>query len=84
MRLMQRNKLITFVNSLNILQEKMFRRMAFQARLDKNLRSVGIDINDIDPTKIPAAALEDAVEHALDISFASSGGQVARWLQEVF
>ena len=78
------NKLITFVNGLNILQEKMFRRMAFQARLDKNLRSVGIDINDIDPTKIPAAALEDAVEHALEISFASSGGKVARQIQEAF
>ena len=78
------NKLITFVNGLNILQEKMFRRMAFQARLDKNLRSVGIDVNDIDPTKIPAAALEDAVEHALEISFASSGGKVARQIQEGF
>jgi len=78
------NKLITFVNGLNILQEKMFRRMAFQARLDKNLRSVGINIDDIDPTKIPAAALEDAVEHALEISFASSGGKVARQIQEAF
>jgi len=78
------NKLVTFVNGLNILQEKMFRRMAFQARLDKNLRSVGIDINDIDPTKIPAAVLEDAVEHALEISFASSGGRVARQIQEGF
>ena len=78
------NKLIKFVNGLNILQEKMFRRMAFQARLDKNLRSVGIDINDIDPTKIPAAVLEDAVEHALEISFASSGGRVARQIQEGF
>ena len=78
------NKLITFVNGLNILQEKMFRRMAFQARLDKNLRSVGIDVNDIDPSKIPAAAMEDAVEHALEISFASSGGKVARQIQEAF
>ena len=78
------NKLITFVNGLNILQEKMFRRMAFQARLDKNLRSAGIDIDNIDPTKIPAAALEDAVEHALEISFASSGGPVARQIQEAF
>jgi len=78
------NKLVTFVNGLNILQEKMFRRMAFQARLDKNLRSAGINIDDIDPSKIPAAALEDAVEHALEISFASSGGKVAREIQEAF
>jgi len=78
------NKLVTFVNTLNILQEKMFRRMAFQARLDKNLRSAGIDINDIDPSKIPAAALEDAVEHALDISFASSGGKVAQQITKAF
>ena len=78
------NKLITFVNGLNILQEKMFRRMAFQARLDKNLRSVGIKIDEIDPTDIPAAALEDAVEHALDISFASSGGQTAQKITKAF
>ena len=78
------NKLITFVNGLNILQEKMFRRMAFQARLDKNLRSVGIKIDEIDPEDIPAAALEDAVEHALDISFASSGGQTAQKITKAF
>jgi len=78
------NKLITFVNTLNILQEKMFRRMAFQARLDKNLKSVGIKLDEIDPSDIPAPALEDAVEHALDISFASSGGKVARDITRAF
>ena len=66
------NRYARFINSANILQERFFRRVAFQARLDKNLKEKNFpDINTIDPKKIPAELLDDAVQHALDISFAS-------------
>ncbi len=73
-------KVANYVNSLNILQEKMFRRMAFQAKLDKTLKQNGMDIRTIDPEKIPVQALEEAVDHALQISFAHPGGS---WAQAI-
>ena len=81
------NKYARLINTANITQERFFRRVAFQARLDKLLKEhkdklPGID--SIDPKKIPAEFLNDAMEHALDISFASSGGQVARWVTGAF
>ena len=81
------NRYARWINSLNMVQEKFFRRLAFQARLDKLLREhkdnlPGID--SIDPKKIPAELLDDAVQHALDISFASSGGKVARMVTKGF
>lgn len=81
------NKYARLINTANIAQERFFRRVAFQARLDKLLKEhkdklPGID--SIDPKKIPAEFLNDAMEHALDISFASSGGQVARWVTGAF
>ncbi len=79
------NRYAKWINSLNIGQERFFRRLAFQARLDKSLKQHKLpDINTIDPKKIPAELLDDAVQHALDISFASSGGQVARSVTKAF
>jgi hypothetical protein len=79
------NRYARFINSANILQERFFRRVAFQARLDKNLKEKNFpDINTIDPKKIPAELLDDAVQHALDISFASSGGKIARTITKGF
>ena len=34
-------------NTFNILQEKFFRNMAFQSRLEKDLKSYGVGMNDI-------------------------------------
>jgi hypothetical protein len=79
------NRYAKWINSLNIGQERFFRRLAFQARLDKSLKQHKLpDINGIDPKKIPAELLDDAVQHALDISFASSGGQIARSVTKAF
>ena len=79
------NRYARFINSANILQERFFRRVAFQARLDKSLKEHKLpDINTIDPKKIPAELLDDAVQHALDISFASSGGKIARTITKGF
>jgi len=79
------NRYAKFINTANMAQEKFFRRLAFQARLDKSLKEHKLpDINTIDPKKIPAELLDDAVQHALDISFASSGGKVARMVTKAF
>ena len=77
-------KVANFVNGLNIFQEKMFRRIAFQAKLDKTLKQSGLDIRTIDPERIPAAALEEAVDHALQMTFAHSGGQFAQGLTKAW
>ena len=79
------NRYARWINSLNMVQEKFFRRLAFQARLDKSLKEHKLpNITTIDPKKIPAELLDDAVQHALDISFASSGGKVARMVTKGF
>ena len=77
-------KVANFVNGLNIFQEKMFRRIAFQAKLDKVLKQSGLDIRTIDPERIPAAALEEAVDHALQMTFAHSGGEFAKGLTKAW
>ena len=77
-------KVANFINGLNIFQEKMFRRIAFQAKLDKTLKQSGLDIRTIDPERIPAAALEEAVDHALQMTFAHSGGQFAQGLTKAW
>jgi len=77
-------KVANFVNGLNIFQEKMFRRIAFQSKLDKTLKQSGLDIKTIDPERIPAAALEEAVDHALQMTFAHSGGEFARGLTKAW
>ena len=77
-------KVASYVNSLNILQEKMFRRMAFQAKLEKTLKQSGMDVRTMDPEKIPIQALEEAVDHALQISFAHPGPGWAQSITKVF
>ena len=77
-------KVANFVNGLNIFQEKMFRRIAFQSKLDKIMKQSGKDIRTMDPERIPAAALEEAVDHALQMTFAHSGGEFARGLTKTW
>ena len=79
------NRAARWANTANILQERFFRRLAFQARLDKSLRNRDLpNIDKIDPKKIPQELLEDALQHALDISFASSGGAAAQSITKAF
>ena len=80
-------------NTFNILQEKFFRNMAFQSRLEKDLKSYGVGMNDIVNGKIktkdgladiPAKLLDDAIEHALQMTFASNGGKLAKSVVDGF
>jgi len=81
----QINKFVNAVNTLNTLQERFFRRTAFQARLQKNLKEVmGRDINTINPKEIPPELMEDAVQHALEISFAHGGKRFSKDIVEAF
>jgi len=77
----QVNKVLKAVNFFNTTQEKMFRRIAFEARLREHLKSVGKNLDEIDPRKIPAEFLSDAVKYAHEISFAAEAkGKAARAL----
>ena len=66
------NKVLKGLNYLNTGQEKFFRKLAFEARLRENIkRTMGKNLEDIDPTKIPGTLLRDAVDYALEMSFAA-------------
>jgi hypothetical protein len=87
-------KMSRMVNAMNIFQEKAFRRMAFQAKLEKDLRGYGLTMKDLSggkligksgkPVDIPSKLLDDAIEHALDMTFASSGGAAAKATVQAF
>jgi len=74
------HKFVAGVNKFNTLQERFFRRMAFQARLTKTMKEQNLPMNG----PIPAELMEDAVEHALEMTFASSGGKFARNIVDAF
>ena len=80
----QINKFVNGVNKLNTLQERFFRRTAFQARLQKTLKELGMDINTISPKEIPPELMEDAVQHALEISFAHGGKAFSKGIVRAF
>jgi hypothetical protein len=87
-------KVAKTLNTFNILQEKFFRNMAFQARLEKDLKSYGVSMKDIVNGKIrtkdgnlidiPGKILDDAISHSLDMTFASNGGPLAKTLVQGF
>lgn len=68
------NRLSALLNVFNTAQEKFFRKAAFDARLTANLRRLGLKIGDIG-TKLDkessARLVSDAVNHALDMTFAA-------------
>ena len=66
------------VNTWNLFQERAFRKYAFQAKLEKLARDAGAKLEKMDPKKIPDEWLEIATKHALDMTFASSGGKMAK------
>ena len=74
------HKFVAGVNKFNTLQERFFRRMAFQARLTKTMKEQNLPMNG----PIPAELMEDAVEHALEMTFAASGGKFARNIVDAF
>ena len=72
------NKVSRAVNTMNVYQERAFRKYAFQAKLEKLARDSGVRLEDMNPERIPNEWLETATKHALDMTFASSGGKMAR------
>jgi hypothetical protein len=63
---------------MNVYQERAFRKYAFQAKLEKLARDAGVRLEDMNPERIPNEWLETATKHALDMTFASSGGKMAK------
>tara|TARA_Y100000034_G_scaffold75283_1_gene90449 strand:- start:82 stop:3153 length:3072 start_codon:yes stop_codon:yes gene_type:complete len=78
------NKITRFLNTANIFQERLFRRMAFQARLSKRLKEKGYNYHTMDHKAIPPALIDDAIEHALDISFAATGKGYGKTIVNAF
>jgi hypothetical protein len=72
------NKVSRAVNTMNVYQERAFRKYAFQAKLEKLARDSGVKLEDMNPERIPDEWLETATKHALDMTFAASGGKMAR------
>ena len=66
------------VNVFNIYQERAFRKYAFQAKLEKLAKESGQTLGDMNPERVPKEWLETATNHALDMTFASSGGKMAK------
>ena len=66
------------VNTANVYQERAFRKYAFQAKLEKLAKESGQTLGDMNPERIPKEWLETATNHALDMTFASSGGKMAK------
>jgi hypothetical protein len=59
-------------NTLNSMQEYLFRRAGFRAKLAEELRAKGQDIERIDPKAIDEAMIERAVDHGLHLTFAET------------
>ena len=72
------NKVSRAVNTMNVFQERAFRKYAFQAKLEKLARDSGVKLENMNPERIPNEWLETATKHALDMTFAASGGKMAR------
>ena len=69
------------VNTANVYQERAFRKYAFQAKLEKLAKESGQTLGDMNPERVPKEWLETATNHALDMTFASSGERwLKRWL----
>jgi len=66
------------VNFFNVYQERAFRKYAFQAKLEKLAKESGQTLGDMNPERVPKEWLETATNHALDMTFASSGGRMAK------
>ena len=66
------------VNVFNVYQERAFRKYAFQAKLEKLAKESGQTLGDMNPERIPKEWLDTATNHALDMTFASSGGKMAK------
>jgi hypothetical protein len=65
-------KVTALANTLNSMQEYLFRRAGFRAKLAEELRAKGQDIERIDPKAIDEAMIERAVDHGLEMTFATT------------
>jgi hypothetical protein len=61
-----------FVNILNRTQEFYFRRVAFEAKLRQLTKIGGKALDAIDPKTVPKEIFEQAVDYALEMTFAAS------------
>lgn len=78
------NKVSRAVNTMNVYQERAFRKYAFQAKLEKLARDSGAKLENMNPEKIPDVWLETATKHALDMTFAASGGKMAKKVVKMY
>lgn len=66
------SKVATVVNSFNRAQELFFRKLAFEAKMRQLLKREGLSYATVDPRKIPKNLYDEAVDHALEMTFAAS------------
>lgn len=67
-------KLSSFINPLNKLQEGFFRTVAFDSKLRQLARKQGLDLEALAPNQIPGDLVTQAVDHALEVTFAKTPG----------
>lgn len=65
-------KLAHTLNIFNRFQEVMFRKMAFEGKMRQLLKQSGKDWATIDPKAIPKDMYDEAVQHALYVTFAQA------------
>jgi len=65
------SKFSKLVNIPNRAQEFFFRKIAFESKLTQLLRKSGVNLDDIDPSKIPSGVFEEAADYALEMTFAT-------------
>jgi hypothetical protein len=68
------NKAVKLVNTLNTMQERFFRRTAFDATVRTKLKEAGMDVEQAlaNPASIPEEIIQDGVKRALDVTFAAA------------
>lgn len=62
------DKVIRILNTANTMQEKMFRKLAFDAKVNAEMRIRGLDVKG----EVPQDIIEAGVQHALDLTYANA------------
>jgi len=60
------------LNTVNRGQEHFFRKIAFEAKLKQRIKDLGKDYRTVDPSEIPEGVYREAVDYALEMTFAAS------------
>lgn len=64
-------KFMHAMNTLNRVQDDIFRKISFEAKLRGNLKRIGKDYNSIAPQDIPTELLADATNYALEMTYSA-------------